>query len=141
MSLLWKLGGVAVALVAAYFLITMYGGARYKAGKADEAAAWQVKVAEAERGKLTAYQAGVASVMGADKQYIETVRERVVPVTERIIERAAEYAQTPDGASICLTADRVRELEAFSTGLFTPSAADAVSIVDGLHSDGVGEER
>lgn len=118
---------MAVALVAAYFLITMYGSARYKQGKADEASAWTQKIVEAEREKLSAYQAGVASVIDADKQYIETVREKIIPVTKTIIERATEYAQTPDGASICLAPDRVSELQAFSRGLFSTTAASASS--------------
>lgn len=142
MSLLWKIGGVAVALVAAYFLITMYGGARYKQGKADEAAAWTDKLIVAERQKLTAYQAGVASVMDADKQYIETVREKVVPVTKTIIERATGYAQTPDGAGICLTAERVLGLEQTTGSLFDAATPTSTSgIADPLLTDAVGEER
>lgn len=140
MSIWWKLGGVAVALVAAYFLVTMYGGARYKQGKADEASAWTQKIVEAERGKLASYQAGVASVMGADKQYIETVREKIIPVTKTIIERSTDYAATADGASICLPADRVRELEAFSSGLFSSTTPAAGGTDTSVPSNALGLE-
>lgn len=142
MSLLWKIGGVAVALVAAYFLITMYGGARYKQGKADEASAWTEKLVAAERQKLTAYQAGVASVMGADKQYIETVREKVVPVTRTIVERATGYAQTTDGAALCLPAERVHLLEQSTGSLFdTATSTPTGGVASAMLTDGLGEER
>lgn len=127
MSLLWKLGGVAIALVAAYFLVTMYGGARYKQGKADEASAWSAKVIEAERDKLAAYQQGVASVQRAEVTYHETIRDRIVPVTRTMIERAAAYAQTPDGASLCLPAERVSWLEQARGTLFPPAASAPAS--------------
>lgn len=141
MSLLWKLGGMAVALAAVYFLITMYGGARYKQGKADEASAWTQALVDAERGKLAAYQNGVASVMNADKQYIETVRETVIPVTKTIIERASSYAQTADGAGICLDAERVFGLEQTTGSLFsTPTATPTDGPADGMLAVPVAEE-
>lgn len=141
MSIWWKLGGMAVALVAAYFLVTMYGSARYKQGKADEAAAWTQLAVKAEKEKLAAYQRGVASVIGADKQYIETIREKLVPVTKTIIERSTEYAQTDDGASLCLPSNRVRELEAFTGGLFSTAATTASSAESAVPADALGEER
>lgn len=142
MSLLWKIGGMAVALLAAYLLITMYGGARYKQGKADEAQIWTNITLTAERGKLRAYQDGVASVLGADKQYIETVREKLVPVTKTIIERSADYARTPDGAGICLTTERVLGLEQATSSLFdTPTSSTSGGVDAEMLADALGEER
>lgn len=141
MSLWWKLGGVAIGLVAAYFLITMYGSARYKSGKADERTAWTQELVKAEKEKLVAYQAGVASVMNADKQYIETVREKIIPITKTIIERATAYAQTPDGASLCLPTERVSELEAFTSGLFAPATVTSSGVIGTVPTNPLGEER
>src|SRR5690242_16728772 len=102
----WKigglLGGVALLGFVAYLLITGFGHARYNAGKADSDSAWSQKVIEAEKGKLTAYQAGVASVDRAEAAYHETVRDRIIPVTKTIIERSTAYAQTSEGQSVCL---------------------------------------
>lgn len=117
-SWLWKIGGVAVALIAAYFLVTMYGGARYKQGKADSDFAWGQKVIQAEKEKLTAYQAGVASVNLAETGYHETVREKIIPITKTIIERSTEYARTPEGAAICLSPERVQLLAGARSALF-----------------------
>lgn len=138
MSIWWKLGGVVVGLLAAYFLVTMYGSARYKSGKSDERALWTQELVKAEKGKLEAYQAGVASVMEADKQYIETVRERIVPITKTIVERSTEYAQTPAGASICLSSDRVRGLEALTSELFPAATTPTGSAATALLTDGLG---
>lgn len=125
MTLLWKLGGVAVALLAAYFLVTMYGGARYKQGKADSDFLWSQKVIKAEKGKLVAYQAGVASVNRAEGVYHETIRDRIIPVTKTIIERSTEYAQTPAGATVCLSPERVQLLAGTRSALFP--AADPLT--------------
>lgn len=118
MTLLWKLGGVAVALLAAYFLVTMYGGARYKQGKADSDFAWGQKVIQAEKDKQVAYERGVASVARAESTYHETVRTQIIPVTKTIIERSTQYAATPEGAAICLSSERVRLLDASRSALF-----------------------
>lgn len=136
MGLLWKLGGVAIALAAAYFLVTMYGGARYKQGSADSDRAWSQKVIAAEREKLVAYQQGVASVQAADASYIETIRERVVPLTRTIVERTTAYAQTPAGATQCLAPDRVLWLEQARGSLFPPATpAPTDGTADPLHTD------
>jgi hypothetical protein len=122
MTLLWKIGGAAVALLAAYFLVTMYGGARYAAGKADEASAWQAKAIEAERGKLAAFQQGLAQRDQASTVYRETIRQ-LPPVTNTIIDRTARYAATPDGNSLCLPADRVLGIEQTRSALFPAAPA------------------
>jgi hypothetical protein len=122
MNLWWKLGGVAVMLLAAYFLVTMYGGARYKQGQADSDSAWSAKVIQAEKEKLAAYQAGIASVGVAENTYHETVREKLIPITKTIVERAVEYAQTPEGSSICLPIERVRSLDETRSALFPPAS-------------------
>jgi hypothetical protein len=141
MSLLWKIGMGAVAIAAAFLLIKMYGGGQYARGKADERSAWQGEMVKAEQGKLAAYQRGVASVMNADKQYINTVREKIVPIRETIIQRSADYAKTPDGASICLPSERVLWLEQTSRLLFpaTPTAS-ADSLDDAVHAYAMGED-
>lgn len=123
----WKigglLGGVALLGFVAYLLITGFGRARYNAGKADSDSAWSQKVIQAERSKLAAYQAGVASVDRAEAVYHETVRDRIIPVTKTIIERSTAYAQTPDGQLICLPADRVLALDQARSTLFPPAAS------------------
>jgi len=140
MSLLWKLGGVAIALLAAYFLVTMYGKARYNQGGADGDVKWSAKVIEAERGKLVAYQAGVASVQREDAQYLTQTREVIVPMTRTIVERAAAYAQTPDGAGQCLNADRVLWLDQTRSALFPAPAAPAPGGLAGsVHPDPQGQ--
>ncbi len=125
MSLLWKIGGIALVAGALFLLVRMYGGQREELGAANEAKIWQQKVIDAEKGKLVAYQAGVASVQAADARYVETVRDRIVPVTRTLIERATAYAATPDGASLCLAADRVQSLEQTGRALFNPATPSA----------------
>lgn len=107
-----------MVLVAAYLLVTMYGGSKYKQGRADEATAWAKVVAEGEKQKLIAYQDGVASVGRAETVYHETVRDRIIPVTKTLIERVTEYAQTADGAELCLPVERVRLLDETRGALF-----------------------
>ena len=123
----WKigglLGGVALLGFVAYLLITGFGHARYNAGKADSDRAWQAKVAQAEGEKLAAYRAGVASVHQAETRYVETVRDRIVPVTNTIIERSTAYAQTPAGGSVCLPVERVHLLDEARSALFPPAAS------------------
>lgn len=140
MSLLWKIGGVAIALVAAYFLVTMYGGARYDAGKADERTIWQAKVVEAERGKLAAFQAGLAQQRGAETIYRETIRQ-LPPITNTIVERAVRYEQTPAGAAVCLDPVRVRLIAETRAALFpTAAPAPAGSGNGTMPSDAPGDE-
>jgi hypothetical protein len=131
MSLLWKLGGVAVALIAAYFLVTMYGSARYRQGKSDSDVAWSQNVIEAEKQKLIAYQDGVNSVHSAEVTYHETIRDRIIPVTKTIVERATEYAQTADGASVCLPVERVRLLDNARSALFPATTAPTTGRIGG----------
>lgn len=129
MTWAWKIGGVAVALLAAYFLVTMYGRARYDAGKADEGRAWQAKALDAERGKLAAFKDGLAQRDAASTVYRETIRQ-LPPITNTIIDRTARYASTPDGAVLCLPADRVSGIEQTRSALFpapTPTAAPGVA--------------
>lgn len=142
MTLLWKLGGIALACVAAYFLITMYGGARYKQGMSDSDRLWSQKVIDAEKQKLAAYQAGVASVGLAENTYHETVRERIIPVTKTIVEKAAEYAQTDSGTSMCLPSERVQLLDQARSTLFPPAApVTAPSLDSTLPADSAGSEQ
>lgn len=137
MTLGWKIGGGLLLAAVIAGLVWLYGGAQRRAGKAEgqsaERTLWQDKVIEAERGKLIAYQAGVRAVQQADGRYIETVRERVVPLVRTITERTTQYAATPAGAALCLAPDRVRWLEETKRTLFpatapaaTPGAADSV---------------
>ena len=139
MNIWWKLGGAAVILAAAFLLVRMYGSGQYKRGKADERIVWSERILVAERRAAKQYQAGVQAVLNADKQYIETIREKVVPITKTIIERSTEYAQTPEGASICLPADRVHELESFTSGLFATTPSELLDAV--VSANSVGEER
>ena len=122
MTWAWKIGGAAIALLAAYFLVTMYGRARYDAGKADEARAQMATVVQAERGKLAAYQQGLAQRDAASTVYRETIRQ-LPPITNTIIDRTARYASTPDGAVLCLPADRVSGIEQTRSALFPAPAA------------------
>lgn len=123
--MLWKIGGGLLLLAVAFILIRSYGSSQRKLGAADEAKSWEEKVVAAERGKLVAYQAGVASVQAADNRYVETVRDRIIPITKTIIERTAAYAATPAGAFQCLPAERVLWLEQTRSSLFDPAATTA----------------
>lgn len=124
MSILWKLGGVALGCLAAWFLITQYGKARYGTGRADEASAWQAKVVEAERGRLKAFQDGLAQRDRAETIYRETIRT-LPPITNTIVERATRYAETPAGAAMCLDPIRVLGIEQTRATLFPATAAPA----------------
>lgn len=129
MSLLWKLGGVAILLAVGFFLVRSYGASREEAGetrgRSEERTQWQAKVIEAERGRLVAFQAGLAQRDEASTHYRETVRQ-LPPITNRIVERTTQYAATPAGAAVCLDADRVREIERDRAILFAaPSPAAA----------------
>lgn len=123
-------------MLAAFGLVVwFYGRAQYRAGKSDgtsaERSLWQDQVVSAEKAKLAGYQQGVASVINSDARYIETIRTKVVPVTERIIERSTAYAATPDGALLCLTPDRVRGLEETLRPLLDPPAPASAGGVAG----------
>jgi hypothetical protein len=144
-SILWKIGGGLLLAAALFVLVKLYGGSQYRAGEtagtSTERTLWQAKVLQAEREKLIAYQAGVRSVQQADARYIETVRERVVPLTRTIVERSIAYEQTPAGAALCLAPDRVRWLEETRSALFaTPAPAAAGRAGDALPSDGMDDE-
>jgi hypothetical protein len=121
----WKIGGGFIILAVIGLAIWLYGGARYKQGKADERGAWQEVVAQAERDKLKAFQAGLARVQKAEVEYLTAYRDRIVPVTRTIIERSTAYAQTPEGSELCLPAARVELLAQTRSTLFPASAAPA----------------
>lgn len=121
----WKIGGGFIILAVIGLAIWLYGGARYKQGKADERGAWQEVVAQAERDKLKAFQAGLARVQEAEVQYHETVRDRIVPVTRTIIERSTAYAQTPEGSELCLAPARVELLAQTRSSLFPAATTPA----------------
>lgn len=136
MSLLWKLGIGAVIAGALFLLVRMYGGKQYELGAANDSLVWQAKVLDAEKGKLAAYQAGVASVHVEDARYVETVRDRIIPITRTIVERSTAYASTPDGASQCLPAERVLWLDQTRSSLFPSTAApDAGGAGDAVRPD------
>lgn len=140
MSIWWKLGGVLLLGVAAYFMVTMYGKARYERGRADERVAWQDKVIEAERGKLAAFQAGLARVQAAETVYHETIRT-LPPITNTIVERSTRYASTPEGAALCLPADRGGLLAETRRALFPPAPATPADGSAGtVPADGAGRE-
>lgn len=143
--MLWKIGGGLLVAGLLGLAIWLYGGARYAAGQSAgtsaERSLWQDKVVQAERDKLAAYQAGVRSVQTADARYVETIREKVVPITKTIVERTTAYAATPDGASICLAPDRVRWLEQTRSALFPPAPAAPAGRTDAaVQGDGPGNE-
>lgn len=145
MPLGYKIGGGLIVLAALGLLLWLYGGARYDAGKSEGASTertrWQDEVVRAERAKLAAYQAGVASVQRADGRYIETIREKVVPLTRTIVERTTEYAKTPAGVAVCLSPDRVLWLEQTRGSLFTPAASGSAPGVAGtVRPDAPGPE-
>jgi hypothetical protein len=125
-----KIGGGLLVLAAFGLVVWMHGKAERSAGASDERAKWEAKVSEAERGRLAAYQAGVASVQVEEARYSNTVREVLVPVTKTIIERTAAYAATPQGAAVCLPADRVQLLTETRSALFpapAPAAPDGAA--------------
>lgn len=141
MTIWWKLGMGAVALAAAFLLVTMYGGVQYKRGRADEASAWTAKQVLAEKAKLVAYQKGVETILNSDKSYIETVREKLVPFTKTIIERSTDYAKTPDGQLLCLPPERVLWLDQATANLFDPPATTTASGThDALSTDALGND-
>lgn len=123
MTIWWKLGLGAVVAAALFLLVTMYGKAQYQRGRADENTAWTKVAIAGEQDKLKEFKSGVAAVMGADTRYIETVREKIIPVTKTIVEKTDAYRQTADGLSICLEPDRVREAEDLTAVLFPASEA------------------
>lgn len=114
--MLWKIGGAAVALLAAYFLVTMYGAARFAAGKSEEFATWQLKAKDAEAARFDAFREGLARREAAQVIYHDTVT-RLQPIEQRTIERVNDYARTPAGSVLCLAPDRVRGLEATRAAL------------------------
>lgn len=122
--MLWKIGGVLLALAAAYFVVTMYGGARYDAGKADERTVWQGEVLKAERARLAAFQQGLVQRDRADTVYHETIRT-LPPVVNTIVERSIRYEATPAGAARCLAPDRVQLIAATRSALFPAAASSA----------------
>lgn len=124
MSVLWKIGGAVALMVAAYFLVTMYGESRYKAGVYAERVEWGAKLVKAEQDKQAAFERGLAHVQAAETVYHETIRT-LPPITNTIIERSAAYAATPEGSAVCLPAARVGLLAETRDRLF-PAPAPAV---------------
>lgn len=117
MSIWFKLGGIAVAAFAVWLGLTLFGNARFHAGELTEAVKWQAKVTQGEKDKLAEYQRGVEQGRKAETVYRST-EQIIQPVQTRIIERAAQYANTPSGAAECLDADRVRALDQTRSALF-----------------------
>lgn len=134
-----KLGGGLFILAAFALVVWFYGKAQYRSGSADSDRLWSEKVIAAERSKLAAYQQGVASVQRSDARYIETIREKIVPITRTIVERGTAYAATPEGASICLAPDRVLWLDQTRSALFPPPAPGPTGgVAATLHPDAPG---
>lgn len=126
MSLLWKIGGIALACAAAFLLVRMYGSAQYKAGKTDgelgERVIWQEKAVEAADARLDGFRQGLAQQQEQETVYQRTI-ERVVPIERTIVERATAYAQTPDGQLVCLPTDSVLRLDTARAALFPTAPA------------------
>lgn len=146
MSIWWKIGGGLILAAALFFLVKLYGGAQYRAGKNEgqlgERAAWQGKVAEAAEAKLTGFQLGIALQRQAETQYEHTTTERIIPVTRTIIERASAYAQTPAGQLVCLSPDRVLGLDQARGTLFPAPAPVSPGGEPGpVPADAEGQER
>jgi len=123
----FKIGGFALVAGLLGLLIWLYGGARYHAGEANERTKWEGKVAEANAAQLKGYQLGIANQRQAETVYQRTIETKLVPVTRTIIERAAAYAQTPDGQRVCLPPDRVLALTQARSALFPAPAPTAPS--------------
>jgi hypothetical protein len=139
-SLLWKIGGAAAALLAAYLLVTMYGGARYKSGKADEAAAWQKQVAAQERNMADLRAENERLGAAALNKYVERI-ETFKPVLVTNKETVTRYAQTPAGAVQCLSAERVLGITETRTALFPSFAKTPGQSDPALPPDSAAERR
>lgn len=118
------IGGVALLGFVAFLLINGLKASSYKAGQGAERSLWEGKVAEAAQARLAGYQEAIAHQRVAEATYHETVRDRLVPITKTIVERATAYAQTPAGAAMCLDAERVHLLDQTRSALF-PAAPTA----------------
>lgn len=134
---LWKIGGVLLAGVAAYFLVTMYGSARYEAGKQSQRAEHSLQLAKANQNALVQFKAGLDLRQAAEVRYVETVRQ-LPPVTHTVIERSTEYAQTPAGSAMCLDADRVLWLDETRARLFPAGTASPGGASGALPADASG---
>jgi hypothetical protein len=135
-----KVGGFALVAGFLGLLIWLYGGSRYKTGRADEAAAWQGEVAKAERRIADLRVANERLVAEGLSKYVERI-EVIKPVAIRSKETVVRYAQTPAGAAQCLAPERVRGIEQDRAALFPALAQPASSGTPAVPADGAPQER
>lgn len=125
-------GALALALALAW----MHGNARYDAGQSAEAAKWQAAIAAKER-QIADLRVGqerrVADATAAFADRIMAMR----PVIVRSTDTVTKYAQTPAGAALCLSADRVLgiDADAAALGLYSPGAAEGADRPVPAHAD------
>lgn len=113
-------GAIALALALAW----MHGNARYDAGKSAEAAKWQGVVAEKER-TIADLRVGQEQRVAQATSHFADKLLAMKPVIVRATDTVTRYAQTPAGAALCLSADRVLGIDADAAafGLRPPAAA------------------
>ena len=120
-------GLLAIALSALVLLkiVTLYGAARYAAGRAEAEAAQLPGLIAAHEGAARAGLAARDRVIGADTARLDEMT-RMLPLLLAANDKVNAYASTAAGGAPCLAADRVRGIEIDRAALFSaaPKADD-----------------
>lgn len=137
--MIWKLLGGGIALAIGAFLIWQYGASREAKGAAKRDAIWQREVSAL--GVRLARKSARQQVAWANRsiQALEDFssnQARIDPIIIRATDKVTIYAKTPDGAALCLPAERVRSIAADRTSLFPAHPAAATSGPAPLLPDG-----
>jgi hypothetical protein len=114
-----KVIGGAVIISLASLLVWVFGNARYATGELAERAKWQQQMRNADaRQKKLELQLAERPVK-AMTVYVDRVTQ-MQPIVQRMKETVREYAQTADGAKLCLPYERVRGIEQERQSIFFP---------------------
>ncbi len=133
-----RIAGNAGAFALALALAAIFGVAQYFAGKTAgamaEAQKWQKRVDQQAAVIADLRVANERKAAQATTRYVET-REQLQPIIVQSKERIREYAATPAGAVQCLTADRVRGIDANAAALGLQPVPAADSGDGSVHAD------
>lgn len=118
------LGGVG-ALALTLALAWLYGNARYEAGQMRERSEWNALSAKQHQQRAEELVAAERRVTAATANYADRLAA-IEPVVLRSRDTVTRYAQTPAGIALCLSAERVRGIDADASALgLQPDAAAA----------------
>lgn len=115
---------IPIVVLAAALMLTRATLADRTRTLANERTAWSAEIDRAARAKAEAEARWSAQSASAALAFADRFAERE-PIIVKSTETVRTYAQTPAGRAVCLSADRLRGIDALDAALFVDNPASA----------------